>query len=104
MDVLGQPMLILGTHDVAFDLLEKRSALYSDRVQSAMVDLCVITFLDIVSRSDAVLPPDPVLTGFWRRCPTVPGGDATDGPSTNTSIPTPSWGFGPYSATKSVTF
>ncbi|EIW55444.1 cytochrome P450 [Trametes versicolor FP-101664 SS1] len=39
MDVLGQPMLILGTHDVAFDLLEKRSALYSDRVQSAMVDL-----------------------------------------------------------------
>ncbi|OJT02809.1 O-methylsterigmatocystin oxidoreductase [Trametes pubescens] len=39
LDVLGKPMLVLGTHDIAHDLLEKRSAIYSDRVQSTMIDL-----------------------------------------------------------------
>ncbi|EIW55459.1 cytochrome P450 [Trametes versicolor FP-101664 SS1] len=39
LEVFGKPMLILSTHDVALDLLEKRSALYSDRVQSIMIDL-----------------------------------------------------------------
>ncbi|KAL1941769.1 hypothetical protein VTO73DRAFT_6769 [Trametes versicolor] len=39
MNVLGQPMLILGSHDIALDLLEKRSALYSDRSQSTMAHL-----------------------------------------------------------------
>lgn len=39
LDVLGQPILLLGSHDAALDLLEKRSALYSDRVHSPMVDL-----------------------------------------------------------------
>lgn len=46
LDVLGKPMLILGTHDVALDLLEKRSALYSDRAQSIMIDLYVVVFPD----------------------------------------------------------
>ncbi|KAL1943795.1 hypothetical protein VTO73DRAFT_3613 [Trametes versicolor] len=39
LDVLGQPILLLGTHDIAMDLLDKRSALYSDRVHSPMADL-----------------------------------------------------------------
>ncbi|OJT03486.1 O-methylsterigmatocystin oxidoreductase [Trametes pubescens] len=39
LDVLGQPILLLGTHEAAIDLLDKRSALYSDRVHSPMVDL-----------------------------------------------------------------
>lgn len=56
MDVLGQPMLILGSHNIALDLLEKRSALYSDRAQSAMVDLYAIDFLDTTSHSDPGLP------------------------------------------------
>ncbi|KAI0642498.1 CyP450 monooxygenase [Trametes meyenii] len=39
LDALGQPILVLGTHEAAIDLLEKRSSLYSDRVHSAIVDL-----------------------------------------------------------------
>ncbi|EIW55506.1 CyP450 monooxygenase [Trametes versicolor FP-101664 SS1] len=39
LDVLGQPILLLGTHEAAIDLLDKRSALYSDRVHSPMVNL-----------------------------------------------------------------
>ena len=34
-------MIILGSHEVAIDLLEKRSANYSDRAPSAMADLYV---------------------------------------------------------------
>ena len=39
LEVLGQPMVILGSHEAALDLLEKRSAIYSDRVPSVMVEL-----------------------------------------------------------------
>ena len=31
LDVLGQPIIVLGSHEAAVDLLEKRSANYSDR-------------------------------------------------------------------------
>nr|BED43007.1 cytochrome P450 monooxygenase [Trametes versicolor] len=57
MDILGQPMLILGSHHIALDLLEKRSALYSDRVRSAMVDLAGFDWLL------ATMPYGP----WWRR-------------------------------------
>ncbi|KAI0767233.1 cytochrome P450 [Fomes fomentarius] len=36
LDALGQPMIILGSHEVASELLDKRSANYSDRVPSVM--------------------------------------------------------------------
>ncbi|KAJ8475189.1 hypothetical protein ONZ51_g6728 [Trametes cubensis] len=36
LDALGQPMIILGSHEAANELLEKRSANYSDRVPSVM--------------------------------------------------------------------
>ncbi|RPD69162.1 cytochrome P450 [Lentinus tigrinus ALCF2SS1-7] len=39
LDVLGQPMIVLGSHQVATDLLEKRSANYSDRSASPMVEI-----------------------------------------------------------------
>ncbi|KAI0777244.1 CyP450 monooxygenase [Trametes elegans] len=39
LDAAGQPMLILGTHEAAVELLDKRSAIYSDRVYSPMVEL-----------------------------------------------------------------
>ena len=39
LDVFGQPMIILGSHEAAIDLLEKRSANYSDRSPSPMVDM-----------------------------------------------------------------
>ena len=38
LEVLGQPMIILGSHETALDLLEKRSAIYSDRMSSVMID------------------------------------------------------------------
>ncbi|KAJ8457352.1 hypothetical protein ONZ51_g11586 [Trametes cubensis] len=54
LNALGQPMLVLGTHAAAVDLLEKRSALYSDRAYSPMVDLggfdWVLTLLRYGSR------------------------------------------------------
>ncbi|KAI0705578.1 CyP450 monooxygenase [Earliella scabrosa] len=40
LDVLGQHMIILGTHEAAVDLLEKRSGNYSDRSSSIMANLC----------------------------------------------------------------
>ncbi|KAI0634877.1 CyP450 monooxygenase [Trametes polyzona] len=39
LDVVGQPMLLLGTHEAAVDLLDKRSTIYSDRIYSPVVDL-----------------------------------------------------------------
>ncbi|KAI0642510.1 CyP450 monooxygenase [Trametes meyenii] len=38
LSVFGQPILVLGSHEAAMDLLEKRSALYSDRLESAVID------------------------------------------------------------------
>ena len=39
LDALGQPTMVLNTHEVASDLLDKRSANYSDRVPSVMGEL-----------------------------------------------------------------
>lgn len=39
--MLGQDIVILGSLKAARELLEKRSANYSDRPQSIMVQLCV---------------------------------------------------------------
>ncbi|KAI9059150.1 CyP450 monooxygenase [Trametes sanguinea] len=39
LNVVGQPMVILGTHEAAVELFEKRSAIYSDRNESTMVSL-----------------------------------------------------------------
>ena len=39
LDALGQPMIILGSHETAVELLEKRSANYSDRSISTMAKL-----------------------------------------------------------------
>ncbi len=39
LDALGMPIIALGTQEIAFDLLEKRSAKYSDRRFSVVADL-----------------------------------------------------------------
>ncbi|KAI1790074.1 cytochrome P450 [Ganoderma leucocontextum] len=39
LDALGQPMIILGSHEAASELLDKRSANYSDRQPSVMREL-----------------------------------------------------------------
>ena len=42
LDALGQHLLVIGSIKVARDLLEKRSANYSDRMPSIMAKLCVM--------------------------------------------------------------
>ena len=39
LDVIGQPVIVLGSHEAASDLLEKRSSNYSDRAPSPMIDM-----------------------------------------------------------------
>ena len=39
MSVLGQPIIIIGSQQVAIELLDKRSAKYSDRMFSVMAEL-----------------------------------------------------------------
>lgn len=41
LNVLGQPMVVLNSLQAAQDLLDKRSANYSDRPDSVMTKLCV---------------------------------------------------------------
>ena len=45
LDMLGQPIIVLGTHEAALDLLEKRSSNYSDRPHLAMVELYVFILI-----------------------------------------------------------
>ncbi|KAJ6471942.1 putative monooxygenase [Mycena sanguinolenta] len=40
LEVFGQPLILLNTHKFAKDLLEQRSAIYSDRPHLEMADLC----------------------------------------------------------------
>ncbi|KAI0718523.1 cytochrome P450 [Cerioporus squamosus] len=45
LDVCGQPMVILGTHDGAIELLEKRASNYSSRQFSSMAELTGLSWL-----------------------------------------------------------
>ena len=40
LNTFGQHMIVLGSQEAALDLLDKRSAIYSSRMQSRLVDLC----------------------------------------------------------------
>jgi hypothetical protein len=37
VNLLGQPVLLLGSYEATMDLLEHRGTIYSDRMQSMMV-------------------------------------------------------------------
>ena len=39
LDALGQPMIIVNSHEIASDLMDKRSANYSDRMPSVMGEM-----------------------------------------------------------------
>lgn len=39
LELFGQPIVVVNSHDVAIDLLEKRSVNYSDRPRSVMSEL-----------------------------------------------------------------
>ena len=41
LDVLGKPMLILGSMEAAQELMDKRSGIYSGKPPSSMADLYV---------------------------------------------------------------
>ena len=53
LNMLGQDIIVLGSLNAARDLLDKRSANYSDRPTSVMVQLCV-DFLLLSPLSDVV--------------------------------------------------
>lgn len=40
LNVLGKPFIVLGSYDTSRELLHKRSAIYSDRLQTVMGELC----------------------------------------------------------------
>ncbi|KAJ2920822.1 hypothetical protein H1R20_g16272, partial [Candolleomyces eurysporus] len=50
LEVLGQGMLILGSHRRAVDLLEKRAAIYSDRPSQPLTDLMNLNWNFVVQR------------------------------------------------------
>ncbi|KAH9937810.1 cytochrome P450 [Epithele typhae] len=39
LEIFGKPMIVLGSHEAAMDLFEKRSANYSDRTKNPMIDI-----------------------------------------------------------------
>jgi hypothetical protein len=41
-EVFGQHMMIVNSRELARELFEKRSLIYSDRPQVPMIDLCVL--------------------------------------------------------------
>ena len=43
LDLPFQPTLVIGSAKVAYDLMEKRSHIYSDRAPCRMDELCVYT-------------------------------------------------------------
>ena len=42
LHLLGKPVVILSSENVARDLLDKRSSIYSDRPRIALWELCVV--------------------------------------------------------------
>ena len=95
LDVCGQPMIILGTHEAAIDLLEKRYANYSDRAPSAMVELYVLPSTFVEMRHELTIRLDISAellgrpsTGLWACRATGRGGSATGVRCTSTSTQT----------------
>jgi hypothetical protein len=50
MNMIGQPVVVLNSAQAASDLLEKRSAIYSDRVGSTMVNHPTLLVYDRTTR------------------------------------------------------
>ncbi len=57
LSMLGQDFVVLGSLKAARDLLDKRSANYSDRPTSVMLQLCVDSALPIILLSRILTPP-----------------------------------------------
>ena len=46
LNMFGQPVIILGSSKAAIDLLDKRSACYSDRPELPMASLCAVSLIN----------------------------------------------------------
>lgn len=55
VNIFGQPAVILHSMKDAIELLDKRSSIYSDRVQDTMVSLCDLRLTIALVRSDICL-------------------------------------------------
>lgn len=42
INILGQPMIVIGSVDIALELMDKRSGIYSDRPFSTLDDMLVL--------------------------------------------------------------
>ena len=67
LNIFGQPMIVLGTHEAAVDLLEKRSANYSSRHLTLVAQMSVL-FIAIVAIAPFVLtgPVGQASSGYSR--------------------------------------
>lgn len=93
LQVVRTPIVIVNSAEVAFDLMEKRSNIYSDKPHSTIDELSVIT------KSFAQYRPHYYLldsggTGILGSCHTANVGGIGGASSTNTSISVQSWTFG----------
>ena len=72
LDAFGQPMIILGTHEAAIELLDRRASNYSNRKFSSMAELSVRirSFLSVWLTYSR-----PCRTGLSWLLGTVPYGD-----------------------------
>ena len=98
LDVLGQSMIVLDSYRVARELLDKRSANYSDRPDSIMANLCVSSAVRSITVYDTQLR----LIGLALNAPfhsiiTAIDGASTDAFFTKPSTQRPSIIFNTYS-------
>ena len=84
--VMGTPMLVVSSPDIAFDLLDKRSAIYSDRSVSVMNELYALetflTFIPTAESVDIISVPPGILT--LASCNMVNGGAISERKFTST--------------------
>ena len=85
--VMGSPMLIVSSPEIVFDLLDKRSAIYSDRSVSVMNELyalgALLTFISTAESMNTILGLPGILTLV--SCNTVSGGAILERKFTSTS-------------------
>lgn len=86
--VLNTPMLVISSADIAQDLMEKRSALYSDR-QKSTIDTLYVTLYHQHNTLMVMLSSEQDGALILHSCHTDHGGEACEENSTSTSIKRP---------------
>ena len=107
--VMGSPMLIVSSPEIVFDLLDKRSAIYSDRSVSVMNELYALGALLQLPLSpgspeirhdvrDDGIPPTPSGRGRARICRCVAGAGGVQRVRVEHAVPRPDQRTAPHCA------